>query len=540
MKPNNKFKNKIHSKNSSLDDNVLSNIFKEAEKFNCVKVSIKITIIYVIIGVIWIVLTDNMANYFATNKNILILANIIKGFIYVAINSIVLFFLIYYALKRIQLSEKKLIKSYKKLEKAHEKLIYSATYDFLTNLPNRFKLREDFYKNSISALLVIDIDNLKHINDVFGNSFGDKVIVEVSNRLKLLKNDYPVYRYGDDEFILLIKSDNSFKEVECIAKEIIENIKKTMDINGNEINITVSVGSSLYTKEIKDSDELIKEAYTALRSAKKKGKNKFVLCDSCINDKLNKRMKIEKNIITALNNNEFYINYQPQYNVLDGKIAGFEALLRWKNKDIGFVSPEDFIGVAEDTNLIVPIGKWVLENACKFIKNINEEFNRNYTICVNISILQIMQNDFVDMVSKILKDVNLDNELLELEITESIMMESYKNISCKIKNLRSKKIKIALDDFGKGYSSFSHLKQLPITTLKIDKSFIDNIVFDTKCNYIVGAIISIGKNLGIDVVAEGVETKEQYNCLVKHGCDKIQGYYFSKPVQETDVIKMVM
>ncbi|MDD3225687.1 MAG: bifunctional diguanylate cyclase/phosphodiesterase [Clostridium sp.] len=538
--------NKSNNKNISFNDSLFSNIFNELREFKAVNVSMKIASTYGIVSILWVLLTDKMVQYLVINKNTAAFVSIIKGFIYVLINSVLLFFLIYSVLKKVQSSENKLIESYDALEKAHEKSVYNSNHDSLTDFPNRLKLREDINKfsqknkDAIGAVLVVDIDNFKYINDVFGNGFGDKIIIEIGKKLSfLLKDGSSIYKVEDDEFIILIENFDFIKEVEYLAEKIISSMKRSIDINGNKVVITVSIGISIYTASLKNSDELIKKAYIALYSAKKNGKNRFSIFDNFVNEKLKKRMKIQKNILEGLNNKEFYINYQPQYNVLDGKISGFEALSRWKNKEIGFVSPEDFIEVAEETNLIVPLGKTVLENACKFIKNINAEFNKNYTICVNISILQIAQNDFVNMVSEVLKNAQLDNELLELEITESVMMESYENISCKIEELRSRGIKIALDDFGKGYSSFSCLKQLPITTLKIDKSFIDNIVFDTKSNYIVGAMISISKKLGISVVAEGVETKEQYDCLAKYQCDKIQGYYLSRPIDESDVRKII-
>lgn len=259
-----------------------------------------------------------------------------------------------------------------------------------------------------------------------------------------------------------------------------------------------------------------------------------------MNDAILERMNIEKHLRTALENNEFSLYYQPQLNVKSGKITGFEALIRWNSPQLGMVSPLKFIHIAEDSQLIIPIGEWVLRSACMFIKGLHMQGYTQYTISVNISILQLIQDNFIDVVHNVLDSIGLSPSYLELEITESMLMESFDAINKKLEKLREKGIRIALDDFGKGYSSLNYLKQLPISTLKIDKTFIDNISNSDNSSTLSGTIVMLGHNMGLSIVAEGVETKEQFEYLSKHKCDIIQGYLFSKPLQEPDAIRLVM
>lgn len=228
--------------------------------------------------------------------------------------------------------------------------------------------------------------------------------------------------------------------------------------------------------------------------------------------------------------------YQPQLDIKSGKISGFEALIRWRNPQLGLVPPQKFICVAEDTHLIIPIGEWVIRNACLFLKRLHLEGYTDLNISINVSILQLLQDDFVDMVTDTIESVQINSKYIELEITESILMESYEAIAGKLKLLRARDIQIALDDFGKGYSSLNYLKQLPITTLKIDKSFIDTISNKTKTRSMTDLIVKMGKSMDLCVVAEGVETQEQMDYLVKHKCNKIQGYLFCRPIPEKEAL----
>lgn len=537
-----------------------SYIIKIEEKIKPIEVSLKLVAIYVFIGILWVLISNKLLNHFITNRNMLITISIIKDWIYVLLTSIFLFYLILSTLKKIDSSEKQLIKSYDDLSSAHEELMslyeelssteeelrHNLCHDSLTNLPNKLMLKDELYKlnpkydNIKIALLYIDLDNFKYINDNFGHTFGDEVIIAISNRLSLsLKEEYKLFRFDGDEFVILAQATDSIKYITDLADKILETVKSPIEIGGNSIVTPLSIGISMYPDNGKNLDELLKKADIALYKAKNEGKGKFVLYDELMNEKLKKRVSIENHLRTALSNKEFVLYYQPQYTTSNGEISGFEALIRWESPELGFISPNDFISIAEDTNLIIPIGKWVLQNACTFIKNINDEFNKDYVISVNISILQLLQNDFMDTVNEALNLADLKPEFLELEITESILMQSFNSISDKLEVLKENGIKIALDDFGKGYSSFSYLKQLPITTLKIDKTFIDTISIDVKSSYIVGLMISLGKKVGLSVVAEGVETIEQFQRLFKYKCNKIQGYFFSRPLPENEIRSLI-
>lgn len=536
--------------------NFPSYLTKTKGKFNPEKIALLIVFIHALVGASWVFLSDKFLGNFIADKSVLTKMSIGKGLLYVFLTSLFLFFLIFSTLKRMQSSEKQLIKSYDDLSSAHEKLMslyeelssteeelrHNLYHDFLTNLPNKLILKDELYKldteytDNKSALFFIDLDNFKYINDNFGHTFGDKLIIEISNRLSSLLNEKnQLFRFGGDEFIFLAKGIESINDINNLAHTILHTVKLPMEIDNNSIVTTLSIGISVYPNNGINGDELLKKADIAMYKAKGEGKNKFIIYDEPMSENLKNRINIENHLRNALNNDEFILYYQPQYNTVTGKASSFEALLRWKNADLGFVSPNDFITIAEDTNLIIPLGKWVLKNACTFIKNLNDEFNKSFVVSVNISMLQLLQNDFVDTVNEVLTLTGLNPELLELEITESILMQSFSSITDKLEVLKKNGIKIALDDFGKGYSSFNYLKQLPITTLKIDKCFIDNISIDTKSSYIVGSIVSLGRKVGLNVVAEGVETSDQLHRLIKYKCDKIQGYYFSKPMPESEV-----
>jgi EAL domain-containing protein (putative c-di-GMP-specific phosphodiesterase class I) len=257
-----------------------------------------------------------------------------------------------------------------------------------------------------------------------------------------------------------------------------------------------------------------------------------------MNEVFTERIMIEKHLQSALDEKEFDLHYQPQLDIATNKITGFEALLRWNSPILGSVSPLKFIKVAEDTHFIIPLGTWVLRRACEFLKKLEEDGYQGLTVSVNISILQLLQSDFLDTVEDALSTYHIKPEYLELEITETILMESFERIIARLHRLRDRNIRIALDDFGKGYSSLSYLKQLPITTMKVDKSFIDYITDDSQDD-LVGHIISLGKNMGMDVVAEGVEEQCQLDYLAIHDCDKIQGYLFCKPLPEAAIMNML-
>ena len=433
----------------------------------------------------------------------------------------------------------------KSLTESEEKYNYLAFHDVLTGLPNRRSLYEDsdrlFSKNNVgrSSLLFIDMDNFKYINDTMGHEFGDLLIKTASERLsEKLYRDCTLYRLGGDEFIILAEGFEQDRS-EGMAADILSDFKEEFYVKDIALHISFSLGIAIYPEHGRTVEELIKSADIAMYKAKESGRNTHIVYDTYMNKDFAERMIIEKHLHTAMENNEFELYYQPQLDLTSNRVTGLEALIRWKSPELGFVSPMKFIKIAEDTHLIIQLGEWVLIRACEFLKNLHRNGYSDLTMSVNISTIQIFQSDFNDKVLRILEQFELDPRFLELEITETILIESFEAVYKKLRALREKGIGIALDDFGKGYSSLSYLKQLPISTLKIDKCFIDNVSLYEENRIITRHIIDMGRSMGISVVAEGVEQQEQLDYLIKYECDKMQGYLFSKPLPRDEVEKLL-
>lgn len=437
-------------------------------------------------------------------------------------------------------SEEELKSQNEMLSKNEEEFRKYAFFDLLTGLPNRVSLIREFEyaikKECKAALLFMDLDNFKLINDSYGHNFGDLLLFEVGNRIISIKNyQYFTSRLGGDEYAILLMGIENREEIVGFCNVLACTLNPSYIIDGIYLQVSFSIGIAFYPEDGKDIGELLKHADTAMYSAKEAGKNQYMFFNRQMNEDAVEKMTLQNHLRSALENDDFILYYQPQYEIKGNKIVGFEALIRWNSPELGMVPPIKFISIAEDTHIIIPLGEWILRTACKFIKKINDENNKQYTISVNISILQLLQDDFVDVVLSILREVGLKPSLLELELTESILMQSFDVVVDKLERLKQERVKIALDDFGKGYSSLSYLNQLPITTLKIDKCFIDSIEKTGKNKNLIGSIVYIGKKMGLAVVAEGVETENQLKYLVKHKCDIIQGYLFSKPVPEAEI-----
>jgi diguanylate cyclase (GGDEF)-like protein len=472
--------------------------------------------------------------------------SMIKGWLYVLVSGILIFVLISSSLKRLKVAEGKLYDSCQNLSEANMELEHLAYHDQITGVRNRASLikRVDELVSSNDsmkiAILIADIDNFKYINDTMGHSFGDQVLIKVSSRLEgLVGVGSTVYRLDGDGFVIALEGYEEASLVERLADRVLQGFKTPLDVNGSKLFITISIGISMYPENGDSLDELLKNADIALNKAKETGKDRIVFYDRTMNEAVSERVNIEKHLRAALFNNEFELFYQPQWDIAQNRVSGLEALIRWKNPELGHVSPLKFINVAEDTHMIIPIGDWVLKSACMYLKGLHRQGHDKLSVSVNISMVQLLQDDFVNKVTEILDYAGLNPEYLELEITESVLMESCDALVGKLKLLKDRGIKIALDDFGKGYSSLNYLKQLPISTLKIDKSFIDTIESDSKHKSLTNLIVKLGRTMGLSVVAEGVETKEQLDYLIKHKCDKVQGYLFSKPMPEGKVIEAI-
>lgn len=426
---------------------------------------------------------------------------------------------------------------YEQIYNSEEELKKLVYFDSLTKLPNRIALTNDIQEHvkqqeSITAaLMIIDIDNFKYINDTLGHHFGDEFLIEIAKIfLNLSSQSIRVYRIGGDEFAFLVTA--SMPQIEIAAQEIMNCFHKPIYMDKIKIHTTLSMGIAVYPFAGKTVQQLLKNADIAMYEAKQRGKERYVFFDDVMNYRIIEKTKIEHNLQFALDNKEFMLYFQPQYKTSNDKISGFEALIRWKSRELGMVPPNDFIKIAEESQKIVAIGKWVFVNSCDFVSKLIKRGYKDIKVSVNISIVQLIQDDFTDFILATIESKNLDFKLIELEITETVLIRSVQEAYTKLETLRSKGVSISLDDFGTGYSSLSYLQNLPITTLKMDRAFVEDITKNTITENLASFIISMAHKLNLEVIAEGVETKLQLDILKKYNCDKVQGYYYSKPVPE--------
>lgn len=422
------------------------------------------------------------------------------------------------------------------LKKSEEKNEYLAYYDTLTGLPNRNML-DEFNEMLIEfegkaqniGVIFLDLDFFKMLNDTLGHSIGDIVLQNVSEKLnKYLQKDDILFKYGGDEFIILLKGAGRERALE-ISAEILEEIACPIYVKDYEIFLSASAGISIYPVHGKDMETLAKCAETAMHFAREKGRGNCQLYDPAQGKHVEKKMILANGLRKALAKDEFFIQYQPQFNINTGEIIGVEALIRWNHPEIGFVSPAEFIPVAEETGIIVDIGKWVLNTACMQNKLWQEEGLPCVNMAVNVSVKQFQDKGFMSCVRNVLNDTKLDPKYLELEMTESIM-ENSEYLHKVLNELRAMGIKLSMDDFGTGYSSLSLLRHLPLDRLKIDRSFVEGIQSDKNAVSIIKTIIDMGVNLNMDIIAEGVENEEQVKFLRRNKCSLVQGYLFSRPI----------
>lgn len=429
------------------------------------------------------------------------------------------------------------------------KLLALAHYDPLTALPSRAMFFEKAgiflahakQNNTPCSLLFIDIDQFKNINDELGHSIGDELIRDCGKRLtSCIGNNDIIARLGGDEFIIFTNDVNDANLAQEIAERIKNEFSASRAVGGNDVFLTVSIGIAVFPQDGDTLEDLLKDADTAMHEAKKSGRNTFCFFDPVMHQKVITRMQIERGLREAITKKEFALFYQPIVDIKNKKIRGFEALLRWFKSDGGLVFPDEFIPVAEETGLIVPIGDWVIHQACRFNKELFDAGFAEKIMAVNISVAQLRRKSLVDVIKKALFDNQLDPKYLEIEITESLLIESFDLAISILNDIRDLGVKISLDDFGTGYSSLCHLQQLPIHTLKIDRLFIKSIDQESDENDLTSAIIDLAHKLKLDVIAEGVENKIQLQRLIRHECDHYQGYLFSKPIPEEKVTQFLI
>jgi diguanylate cyclase (GGDEF)-like protein/PAS domain S-box-containing protein len=427
---------------------------------------------------------------------------------------------------------------------SEEKINNLQYYDALTEIPNR-KLFINTLESEIivakdrevkHAVLFIDLDNFKEINDTLGHDYGDKLLKGVAISLKesIREEDF-ISRVGGDEFFILMRNIEDCTEVTSLCEKLLFSLNNEINIDDKHVYTSASVGITIFPEDGNETSTLLINADTAMYSAKYSGKAKYSFFNKSMSDIVIRRVKIEKGLRLALKNDEFEIYYQPQIDIVNNKIKGFEALLRWDSLELGRLSPVEFIPVAEQCGLIIPIGNWIMKTV--YLQN-NLWKNKGYlyeTIAINLSAIQLESDKFGETLRKIIDQTKINTKFIELEITESILMKDFEKSIKLLTEIRDLGINIALDDFGTGYSSLSYLKQLPINTLKIDKSFIDNISTNKREKAIVDGIIQLAQKIGLDVIAEGVESKDQIQLLKAMGCNQIQGYYFSKPLPANEI-----
>lgn len=419
-------------------------------------------------------------------------------------------------------------------KKAEKTIKYMAYYDVLTGLPNRNMVRKHLNAalkkgDQGLAVLFLDLDRFKIINDTKGHRVGDLLLKVVASRLKnAVQNMGLVSRQGGDEFIILLKGLNKTQVIE-VAERILGEFSAGIEIENQEFFVTPSIGISMAPGDGSDEETLIKHADTAMYLAKERGKNNYQFYTDQLHGLSSRKMELENGLRKALEQDQLMLHYQPQVNLATGKIIGVEALVRWQHPEKGIISPAEFIPLAEETGLIVPLGKWVLHKAAAQNKDWQDKGYSQFPISVNISVRQLQEDRFIDTVKQVLDETGLDPRYLDLEITESIMQNS-ENTAMILYQLKELGVTLAIDDFGTGYSSLSLLKHLPIDKIKIDKSFVDDIIHHSNQGAMVKTIIDMGHNLQFDVIAEGVEEPEQVAFLLKNGCKIGQGYHYSRPL----------
>ncbi len=424
--------------------------------------------------------------------------------------------------------------------KAAEKQIqFLAYYDALTGLPNRTLLQDRLSKalaiarrgKDKVALLFLDLDGFKTINDSLGHSVGDLVLQEVAERLKRFAREQDtVARVGGDEFLIVLTAVKDAADAAVAAERLMHAMTVELVIQGRSLSISCSIGIGIFPEHGTDGETLIKNADAAMYCAKESGCNSFRFFSEGMNAEAMERLTLEHGLRLALEKRELFLVYQPQMDIATGKTTGLEALLRWQHPELGLVRPDKFIRIAENSGLIIPIGEWVLRTACSQARKWQDEGLLAVPVAVNVSAVQFRQEDFCELIGRVLWETGLAPQYLEMELTESLLLSNAHVTLSVLQNLRAMGLKLAIDDFGTGYSSLSYLRQFPVSKLKIDRSFIRDVAVNPDDAAITTAIIGMAKSLNLKVIAEGVEDEAQMSFLRARQCDEIQGYYFSKPL----------
>jgi diguanylate cyclase (GGDEF)-like protein/PAS domain S-box-containing protein len=429
-----------------------------------------------------------------------------------------------------------------------ERTRFLADHDELTELPNRSLFRQSLNKalqraersGKMLSILFFDLDRFKNINDSLGHDAGDEVLRVVAERLvACVRKIDVVARFGGDEFAVLTEGLTAEDQASAVARKILEVLSKPMILAGRQYRPAASIGISTYPTDGRDAQSLLKNADIAMYRAKEEGRGAFQFYSEQLNTHSVQRLEFESNLNNALNNHEFLLYYQPKVDMATGRITGLEALIRWISPQFGFVPPADFISIAEETGLIVPLGRWVAQTACVQNRAWQKGGLPPMRIAINISARQMADKGLVKFISESVQQTGLTAESLELEITESAVMSNQEDAERMLSELKKLGFHLTMDDFGTGYSSLAYLKRFPFDSVKIDQSFVSGIPESKDDEAIVEAIIAMAHSLQLEVVAEGVETRQQFEFLRRLGCDQIQGYYFSKPIPSNEIVVML-
>ena len=428
--------------------------------------------------------------------------------------------------------------------RARRELEHRAMHDTLTGLPNRELLMDRLTvalarlgrQGTAVGVLFIDLDRFKKVNDTLGHAAGDRLLVEISRRLQhTLRESDTVARVGGDEFTLLLRNIDEGTDAARAAQKVLEAIARPAEVDGQRLYLTTSIGISLYPADGEEAEALMTSADIAMYRAKELGRNRYQLCTPAMNAKSVARLTLEQDLRRAVERGELALLYQPQVRIATGEVVGVEALLRWNHPQRGLVRPGEFIGVAEETRLILPIGEWVLRSACEQARRWHEEGAARLSVAVNLSAVQFQQRSLVNVVQQILDQTAVDPGWLVLEITESAAMQDAELTVEVLAVLRGMGLRIAIDDFGTGHASLSYLRQFPIDALKIDRAFVSDLETRREDSAIVNAIIGLAHGLDLEVIAEGVETEGQLRFLAEQGCEDYQGFLISQPLAAWEV-----
>jgi diguanylate cyclase (GGDEF)-like protein len=527
--------------------------YSKRHNFNRVTPS-RIAIIYALIGGSWILFSDRILGFIITDYRVSLQLQTAKGFLFIAVTAMLLYVLLQWGFNFLQRSEETLQEEREHLERyriladdSMKEMAHQARHDALTGLPNRLLFNEYLIqaiaqarsKRGKLAVIFLDLDRFKLINDTMGHNLGDQLLNNVAKRIRqTLRSGDTIARLGGDEFLVLLPEISEDQEAATISERILQVFTQPIILDGNEVYMSTSIGISLFPSDGSDMETLVKQADTAMYHAKEQGRNNYQFFTAGLNIKANERLSTENSLRKALVRGEFVLHYQPQVDFESGYIVGLEALIRWNSGEQGMVSPLSFIPIAEETGLIVPIGEWVLRTACTQNMTWQVQGYPLLRMAVNISARQFREPNFIKLVAGILQETGMAPQWLELEITESIAMENGDASVEMLNRFKSLGVRISIDDFGTGFSSLNYLRRMPIDTLKIDQSFIQDISTGENGEEVVSAIIQLAKNLRLKVIAEGVETHTQRSFLKDKMCDEMQGFLFSKAVTSGEVEKL--